>query len=196
MKLTATDVRTDEQLARDSAAGCVASFDLLVRRYQVPLLRYLRTRFRNVRDSEDVLQDIVLAAWKHIGQFDPGRSFPAWIFTITFRTAVSHSRRRGLRLADEIESATTGSVLDAVARDESESSIWTLARSLLNEEAVAAMWMYHVEEMTAIEIGAAMSRTPESVRAMLVRARRRLEHDDRFRACCDRSAIPRQAGES
>ena len=49
--------RSDAELARGAKEGASACFEELVRRYQVPLMRYLGRRFSLRGEAEDVLRE-------------------------------------------------------------------------------------------------------------------------------------------
>jgi RNA polymerase sigma-70 factor (ECF subfamily) len=166
---------TDEQLARDARAGCVASFEELARRVQVPLVRFLTRRFPSRRDAEDVTQEALLKAYQGLGSYRDGRSFKAWVFTIAYRTSVSRGRGEP-EVAGELPASVAGGEdpADVVTRREGGERVWRVAREVLGEESVMALWLYYVEEMPAGEVARVMGRSWVSVKTMLHRARKRL----------------------
>ncbi len=182
-QLASTSSPTDEHLARAAASGEMASFEELVRRYQVPLLRFLRQRFPNVRDSEDVLQDVILSAWQHIGDFDPTRSFRAWMFAITHYAAISQTRKRPMPGGDEAVAdhpCPDAAPLATLARQDTRRALWDCVKSAVNDDAFTMMWMYHVQDASTIEIAQALGRSQESVRTAMHRARETLRADVEF----------------
>ncbi len=171
---------TDERLAESAARGCLASFDQLARRSQVPLVRFLQRRFPSRRDAEDVAQEALIGAYRAIGRYRTGARFRPWLFTIAYRIAVSRGRsdaaeRRtaGEGLAESLGDPSPGPPQEAIAREARE-SLWSVARRELSHDQVTALWLFYVEEMPAGDVARVMGRSWVSVKTMLHRARHRL----------------------
>ena len=62
---------SNEDLAARAQAGCLSSFEELMRRFQVPLLHFLR-RVGPDFDAEDVLQETFLRAYSQLGRYPAG----------------------------------------------------------------------------------------------------------------------------
>lgn len=171
---------SDEQLARRAQAGCADSFDLLVRRFQVPLLQFLRKRLKSAADAEDVLQDTFVRAFQRLGSYHDRWRFSTWIFTIANRCAVSHHRKRQAdqarlrRAATRADSASESPDRPAL-EEESRRRFWDLAGRVLSDEQFAALWLYYVEEMPTRQITRVLDCSWVSVKTTLYRARKRLE---------------------
>jgi RNA polymerase sigma-70 factor (ECF subfamily) len=171
---------SDDQLARLAQAGCRASFDALVRRFQVRLLRFLQRRVRSNSDAEDLLQETFVRAFMRLDQYDTNRSFATWLFTIAHRLAVSHHRRSvaaarandvaGERLAGRVEIEPGRQMADEEVRQ----AFWEQAARVLSEEQLCATWLFYVEEMPAPQIADVLGRSWVSVKTILFRARRKL----------------------
>jgi RNA polymerase sigma-70 factor, ECF subfamily len=170
----------DEELARRARCGCRQSFDELVRRFQVRLLRFLQRRVRSDADAEDLLQETFVRAYLRLNQYDPTRAFGTWLFTIAHRLAVSHHRRSlaaaradaaaGERLRNRVSVAPGWEMAD----QESRQHFWEKAARVLSEEQLCATWLFYVEEMPAPQIAEVLGRSWVSVKTILFRARRKL----------------------
>src|SRR5262249_16336034 len=76
------DVNEDLEGIRRTLAGDTEAFRLLVVRYQRPLFGFIRNLVGGT-ESEDVAQDVFLAAFANLASFDPARAtFSTWLFTI------------------------------------------------------------------------------------------------------------------
>jgi RNA polymerase sigma-70 factor, ECF subfamily len=64
---------------------------------QGKLFGYLYMLLHNLSDTEDVLQQAVLAMWTHFAEYDRNRSFLNWAMQFAKLTALNHlrARRRG-----------------------------------------------------------------------------------------------------
>lgn len=75
-------VQADEALAERVQAGEVAAFAELVRRYQAKLLRYGSRFLRGSEDIEDIVQEVMLKAYRNIQSFNTQQRFSPWIYRI------------------------------------------------------------------------------------------------------------------
>jgi RNA polymerase sigma-70 factor (ECF subfamily) len=64
----------------------------LCRRHSKKLLRTILRITRNVADAEDTLQESLLKAYTHIGEFDGRCAFSSWLTRIAIISALLLSR--------------------------------------------------------------------------------------------------------
>lgn len=86
--------RSDEELLlayRDH--GDRDLFAELVQRYEQSLFNYLRRRMGDAEAAEDVFQATFLQVHLKCGQFEAGRSFRPWLYTIAINLAIDAQRR-------------------------------------------------------------------------------------------------------
>src|SRR5271157_2273313 len=83
---------SNEELAVRAQRGCLPSFEELLRRFQVPLLHFLRNVGPEV-DAEDVLQETFLRAYSRLNCYRPQWQFSTWLFTIARRISINYHRR-------------------------------------------------------------------------------------------------------
>ncbi len=166
----------DETLAARAVSGCAASFEELVRRYQVPLLHFLR-RLGPAPEAEDIAQETFIRAYRNLSGFDRTWRFSTWLFTIARRLS-ANERRRARPSADsaalEALAAEDADPGGALLADEERRRLWDVAAEILAEEQLATLWLYYVEEMPVKEIARVLGRFTPSVKTMLHRARRKL----------------------
>jgi RNA polymerase sigma-70 factor, ECF subfamily len=167
---------SDEHLAILAQEGCVASFEQLMRRFQIPLLHYLQQR-GGPFDAEDLIQETFLRAYTNLHRYRPKWKFATWLFTIGRRLSINHHRRTrpetGCRELALAVSAGDGPV-EAAIREETRCSLWTAAAEVLSEEEHTALWLHYVEEMPVREIARVLERSRVSVKTMMFRARKKL----------------------
>jgi len=187
----------EEQLACRAQRGCSASFEELVRRFQVPLLGFLRRRFANA-DAEDLAQETFLRAYQNLHRYRTSWRFSTWLFTIARRVGLNVRRKPHPKADSEaIESVrddapSPGQLAD---REESRRALWDLAASVLSERQYTALWLHYVEQMPIKEIARVVGRSRVAVKTMLFRARRKmlpfLEDSEVPRSASDRGARPK-----
>ena len=168
---------SDEQLAQRARSGEMLCFEELVRRWQVPLVRFLSRRMGDAMDAEDVAQETFVRAYQNLSSYRSRWPFKTWLFTIGYRLAVSQGRKSRARENAEsaVESRAEASTPPEQAEQvEQRGVLWEAARSSLSEEQFAAVWLFYVDEMPAGEIARVLGRSWVSVKTMLHRARKRL----------------------
>ncbi len=173
----ALNEQSDEALACGARAGSMASFEELVRRYQVPLLRFLQRRGPRPSEAEDVLQDTFLKAFKSLGQYREQFRFKTWLFTIAYRLAVSAMRadhRTGSIVDSSLPVDMNGPDARSIRRETHE-AVWDLARRVLTEEQCAVLWLHYVEETSPRDIAVVTGRSWVWVRTALHRSRKKME---------------------
>jgi RNA polymerase sigma factor (sigma-70 family) len=69
-------------------------FEAVISRYSPVLLRVALRRLRNMEDAEDVVQDALLSAHKHIRQFEGRSQLSTWLTTIVTNAARMKIRGR------------------------------------------------------------------------------------------------------
>lgn len=180
MPMAAEDVRTisDESLANSACAGSAPAFEELVRRFQVPLMKFLERRFPSRRDAEDILQDTFLKVHQSLHLYRDEWKFRTWVFTIAYRIAISHGRRQVLPKTGmpAAEVADTGRrPADFAQESEQRERLWRTARDVLSEEQFTILWLHYAQDMPAADIGKIMNRTWVSVKTIMHRARKKLE---------------------
>ena len=182
----------DEELAALARGGCRDSFEELVRRFQVRLLRFLQRRVQSNADAEDLLQETFIRAYERLDRYDVNRPLGTWLFTIAHRLAISHHRRHQTALrASEVlmhQGAETETCEPSrqLADEEGRKLLWEKAAAVLSEEQLSAVWLFYVEEMPAPQIAEVMGRSWVSVKTILFRARRKLMpflEDPRWAGC-------------
>jgi len=86
----------DKQLIRQVLKGNRHAFQQLVERYQnyafTIALRIVHSR----EEAEEVAQDAFLKVYQQLGTFEDKSKFSTWLYTIVYRTAIDHTRRRRL----------------------------------------------------------------------------------------------------
>jgi len=166
----------DEELARRACAGSAAAYEEIVRRYQAPLCRFLSRKFPSRRDVEDILQDTFVKAWQQLHRFDSRYPFRTWLYTISYRLAVSRGRRETLtqEVLSEHAAAPETPPTSEMEREESKATLWGRARQVLSEEQFMALWLFYVDEMPAGDVARVLNRSWVSVKTLIHRARKKL----------------------
>jgi len=196
---SADEPTSDEELACRAQQGCVTSFEQLLRRFQTPMLHFLR-HCGAADNAEDLAQDTFLRAYENLHRYDRRRPFSAWLFTIARRANINHHRRvrpESDTAALDALVAATPVPLDVLVAAEDRRRLWDMAAAVLSEEQLTALWLRYAEEMPIDGIAMVLERSLGSVKIMLFRARKRLlpllGEFDHQRQCAPQKNRPRVA---
>lgn len=160
---------TAEELAARAREGCLASFEILVRRHEKAVYNYLLQFTVAEHDAQDAAQEAFVRAWRGLDRFDGKRSFAAWLFGIARHVAADQRRR-----ARRHEPLDPGSEFEAPAAEPAAPEIWTLARALKPAQ-FEVLWLHYGEGFAIKETARIMGITAIHAKVLLHRARAALK---------------------
>jgi RNA polymerase sigma-70 factor (ECF subfamily) len=82
-----------EELVEDVQAGHVEPYHAIVQHYQRRLQLYCYHMIGNQAESEDVVQEVFMKAYREIGKYRPTVSFTAWLYKIAQRHCLNVLRQ-------------------------------------------------------------------------------------------------------
>ncbi len=94
---------TDEQLVNDYLKGDETALEILIRRYLKPVYIFAYRQVGNLRDAEDITQEVFIKAWRHLKKFDCNKSFKTWIFSIARNATIDFLRKKKIAPFSELE---------------------------------------------------------------------------------------------
>lgn len=173
---------TDGELVERVRAGNTAAFGELVERHRGAVYRAALAALRNAADAEDVAQEALVLAFRHIGQFRGEASVRTWMVSIAWRLCLSRRRRRIWRLrrkmANDYElNEVSAATLSPEALIVSAEFVATVRRQIqrLPPKLRDALLLTAAGDMTQEEIAAALKIPAATFRGRVLDARRRLK---------------------
>jgi RNA polymerase sigma-70 factor (ECF subfamily) len=85
----------EEHWVAQARAGDQSAFRRLVEAYARPLFALCARITRDPALADDAVQEALLNAWRHLGEFDGRASFKTWLHRIAVNAALEQLRRRG-----------------------------------------------------------------------------------------------------
>ncbi|MGD9896749.1 MAG: sigma-70 family RNA polymerase sigma factor [Candidatus Methylacidiphilaceae bacterium] len=180
---------TDRELVLCLQNGDLAAFDQLVKRYQARLYRVIYGVLLHHEDTNDVLMETFVKAYRNMGRFRIGASFYTWIYRIAVNTAISHRRKfarfrstGGAGEGDD-EERTPEAFVDESAGKEAlrKIELQELHRELdqalgqLSEAHRAVVTLFDIEGLSHGEIAKILGCSEGTVRSRLFYAHKRLQ---------------------
>ena len=95
----------EKSLVEAAKGGHSTAFGTLSERYTQQLLRAAHRITRNREDSEDAVQDALLRAFIHLGDFDGRSSFSTWLTRIAINSALMILRKKRTSMESAMVSA-------------------------------------------------------------------------------------------
>lgn len=102
----------DEELVAQARRGDVAAFGELARRHQDALFNGICRMVGQREDAEDLAQEVLVKAYRHIARFEGRSSFYTWVYSIAVNVVISHRRKQSARRRQSTVS------LDAIGGDD------------------------------------------------------------------------------
>jgi RNA polymerase sigma-70 factor (ECF subfamily) len=87
-------IETDLDLMLRVRDGDAASFEVLLRRYRLPLVSFFRRMVRDQGLAEDLAQEVFLRVYKSRERYQPDARFTTWLYRIATNLALNAIRDR------------------------------------------------------------------------------------------------------
>lgn len=178
---SATPSLSDETIVERVKAGDLASFELLMRRYNQRLFRVARGILSDDHEAEDVVQETYVRAYERLSQFEGRAKFATWLTRIAVNEAITRrnkSRRLRLLTKDENCDATADTQAHAMQKNPLERASLSEIGKLLAIEVArlpsdlrAVFMMRAVEELDTRETADCLELSESNVKIRLHRAR-------------------------
>ena len=178
---------SDDQLLAEARCGDQRAFGDLCQRYTAMLKRRIFRIVRHREDTEDVLQETLLSAYRHLHMFRGACRFSSWIMRIGINTSLVLLRKRN----------TLSRITPAVIKDDSQTlEMWEFRdprpdpeQSYIADQALVALrnaiWrlppkmrtvmdLYYTKEHCLKDASSTLGITERAAKARMLRARRML----------------------
>lgn len=174
-----TPVLQDEDIIARVLAGDGALFELLMRRHNQRVYRTVRAILGRDAECEDVMQQVYINAFVHLGTFRSDARFSTWLTRIAANEAVQRARRRGRRaevgLADQAAGTAAGTPSPEHAAYATElSAMLETAVDALPDAYRVVFVLREIEGMTVAETAESLEINYDTVKTRLHRAKAHL----------------------
>ncbi len=162
----------------EARAGNSASWDILFRRYQLPLYVYVNELVRHEQASLDLVQETFISAVRHSGGLREDAKFGSWLFGIAHQKSLGHWRRSRRKEAvfdegAELPENHVESPSELLIQEESEADLMrslhqlpTPQRSVLLLHFIEDFSLEEITVITGTPIGTVKSRIHYAKRAL------------------------------
>lgn len=187
----------DSEIIAAARAGSTTAFTAVVEAYQARVRGYLARWIRDPATVDDLAQEVFLAAYRNLRDFDGAAPIGAWLAGIARNQALNHlrgERRRRARDGNAVEAALQEWHLRELEAD-GDRLAWRLGEvealrgclDALDPEQRELVEGHYMQGRSCVELARERERDPDGMRMVLLRIRQTL------RACLERRLGPEAA---
>jgi RNA polymerase sigma factor (sigma-70 family) len=166
-------LQSDERLVAYVRRGSPAAFEVLVSRYQSRLLAFCRHLLSSREDAEDVLQEVLAAAFNAIIADERPINVRPWLYRIARNRSLNHLRRTQAVGVDSMDVHLSDHGATTADKVHEREDFRMLVGDIhgLPETQRTALVLREMDALSYEQIAEAMETTVPSVKSLLVRAR-------------------------
>ena len=153
-------------LATEAKKGDTAAFSRLYAMVYKDMYYFALSETGNTHDAADAVSDAVLDAFEGISKLKKPESFKSWIFKILSRKLSGFRKARGMRAAQQDDTASYSSDFTGVEVLEALGTISENERTVISLSAMCRMNSQEISEATGMNAS--------TVRSHLLRAKKKL----------------------
>jgi RNA polymerase sigma-70 factor (ECF subfamily) len=180
----------DSALVERAQDGDTKAVEALFRRYHGPIHQLVHRMVHGASESEDLVQEVFLKAFRGLGGFRRHSSFRTWLYQIATNTCLNHLARAERRFQHDSLDATLGDESGLTlgerlaAHGQSPEEAATAAEiyrqveravARLSPEFRAVLVLRDVQDLSYEEIAEALGINLGTVKSRLARARRQVQ---------------------
>ena len=172
---------TDEEIVARVRAGEPQLFELIMRRHNQRVFRAARAILRDADEAEDVMQDVYVRAYEHLGDFEGRARFSTWLTKIAVHESLARLRKRhryesfASQQEDPLMSTHSPATPESQTIDREMRAVLEKAIDDLPDDFRAVFVLRAIEELSGAETAECLGIPEETVKTRLHRARGRLQ---------------------
>lgn len=182
---------SDKDLVEKTSQGDLAAFRAIVDEHKKTVFRLAFDMTGNRHDAEDISQEVFLKAFRSLGRFRGESKMSTWLYRITVNACYDHRSKKAwtsMKPTDSLEEkngnplfhehASHNPQTSAESRDIQGHIDRALEKLTARERSIFVM--RHYSDLSLKEIAAVLKISEGTVKSMLFRALKRLQHELRF----------------
>jgi RNA polymerase sigma-70 factor (ECF subfamily) len=161
----------DSVLVVRAANGDIDAYELLVRRYQLPIYRHCLNMLGNEGDAAEAAQDVFFTVWRSLSRFRGDSAFSTWLYRIATNRCLKALRRRPQPTIPLVEQTTSLGLPEKEFEGKEADELVARAVASLTPQQRAALLLREVEGLTYEQIAKVLGVSVAAVKSRLNRAR-------------------------
>ncbi|MEJ8548505.1 RNA polymerase sigma factor [Brevibacillus borstelensis] len=169
-------MQDDREIVERVLQGDKQAFGVIIDRYRSRVFSLLRKMLCYSQDTQDIAQGVFIRAYSHLPEYNPERSFSAWLYRIAANRCLDELRKR------KRTPGITGFDFEPVHKDTPETVYLQKEREIALQELISVLdkdyrtvlVMRYLQFLSYQEIGERLSIPVSTVQMRLYRARKKL----------------------
>ena len=173
---------TDEKIVELVRGGDKEKYSEIVERYEKKMFYYIK-RMINQADEEveDLVQEVLVAAYENLAGFDTKKKFSSWIYRIAHNKAIDYFKKKKMNIDVDIGEneeywMSKGRLPEDIEIDRQEGEELRKAVNGLEMKYREVIWLYYFEEKNYDEISDILRIPTSNVGVLLFRAKEKLKN--------------------
>jgi len=165
--------RDDQALVAAALGGSDDAYQILIERYQNLVWQLLNRLVPQLEDREELAQDVFIKVYFNLSSFRFDSKFSTWLYTVTYRTALSHLRKVHVQfeeLSEQVEPIEQNQPSDNGISHALDEAIRTLS---LEDRTVISL--YHQQGCSVEDVAVIVGKPIGTIKNQLFRARKKLK---------------------
>lgn len=179
----------DIELIKQALEGDQQAYTEILKKYRAPLYNLLYRMVKNKMETEDLVQEAFIKAFKSLASFNDDYAFSTWLYKIAINNCIDHFRKKKLKTfpIDKPIESKDGSIKrefpdvsyqpDKYLLSKEKEKIINEAIQNLPEKYRTAIVLRHNEDKSYEEISETMGIPLGTVKARIFRAREMLKKE-------------------
>lgn len=163
----------EAQLIESLKNGHKDAVGLFVRMYGAFIYNVCYQVLQHRQDAEEATQDSVMKVIRALDSYQSASPFKAWCYTIAYRTAIDHQRkRRNFSELSDVAPIQSADYADHLLNNQDTESTVRKLLSALDEESRVIVSLFYLEEKNIKEVAVVTGLTESNIKIKLFRARK------------------------
>jgi RNA polymerase sigma factor (sigma-70 family) len=175
-------MENDRELINKILDGDRTAFASLLSQYQSYVFTVCFRVLKNREEAEEAAQDTFIKVYKTIKTFKQDSKFSTWLYSVAFRTAIDHSRKKKMKISS-IDSEDNflqikdnkSTPMELMANKDLKTVLASVIQTLPQTEA-SVITLYYQGEQTVKEIAKTLKLSESNVKIKLYRTREALKN--------------------
>ncbi|MBC8061595.1 MAG: sigma-70 family RNA polymerase sigma factor [Clostridiaceae bacterium] len=158
-------INQDIEIVESILRGNTKLFEIIIKRYELSVQRFIYNMLRSKEAAEDVAQDVFISAYNKLYSFNNEYKFSTWLFSIAKNKTIDYVRKNKkvveIEYCNEVTFSTSNSPENFVEFMETKKNVLEFIKSL-NETDKQILLLRYTQEKTTFQQIALSLNMPES----------------------------------
>ncbi|MBE6069419.1 MAG: RNA polymerase sigma factor [Clostridium lundense] len=170
----------DLRLVKEVLKGNLDSFNIIVNKYELPILRFIYNLIKNTQTAEDITQDVFITVYNKLYLYKSEYKFSNWIFQIARNKCIDYIRKNKKTVEANIDEMRELASKEATPQDllefkEMKEQVEKFLCSLEEVDRQIVLLRYSGENTTFHDIAQIMKISESSVKRRYYNAREKFK---------------------